>query len=69
MTWTLTSLMIQIVAGLAGGHVAAAAAHEHAFGAIGHTDVAISSPWHIITTGRVSMFAGRTVQRLPPVKL
>ena len=37
MTWTLTSLVIQIVAGLAGGHVAAAAAHEHAFGAIGHT--------------------------------
>jgi hypothetical protein len=35
MTWTLTSLMIQIVAGLAGGHVAAAAAREHAFGAIG----------------------------------
>src|SRR5580704_8606194 len=37
MTWTLTSLVIQIIAGLAGGHVAAAAAHEHAFGVIGHT--------------------------------
>jgi hypothetical protein len=37
MTSTLTSLVIQIIAGLAGGHVAAAAVHEHAFGAIGHT--------------------------------
>jgi hypothetical protein len=33
----LTSLVIQIMAGLAGGHVAAAAVHEHAFGAIGHS--------------------------------
>jgi uncharacterized membrane protein YeaQ/YmgE (transglycosylase-associated protein family) len=37
MTWNLTSLVIQIVAGLVGGHIAAAAAHEHAFGAVGHT--------------------------------
>jgi uncharacterized membrane protein YeaQ/YmgE (transglycosylase-associated protein family) len=37
MTWTLTSLVIQIIAGLIGGHVAAVAVHEHAFGAVGHT--------------------------------
>ena len=37
MTWTFTSLVIQIIAGLIGGHVAAVAVHEHAFGAVGHT--------------------------------
>jgi|HubBroStandDraft_5_1064220.scaffolds.fasta_scaffold1331647_1 hypothetical protein len=37
MTWTVTSLVIQITTGLAGGHVAAAVAYEHAFDAIGHT--------------------------------
>jgi uncharacterized membrane protein YeaQ/YmgE (transglycosylase-associated protein family) len=37
MTWTLTILMIQIIAGLVGGHFAAVATHEHSFGAVGHT--------------------------------
>jgi uncharacterized membrane protein YeaQ/YmgE (transglycosylase-associated protein family) len=37
MTWTLTSLVIQIVAGVVGGNLAATAAHEHGFGAVGHT--------------------------------
>jgi uncharacterized membrane protein YeaQ/YmgE (transglycosylase-associated protein family) len=37
MTWTLTSLMIQTICGIIGGHAAAVAAHEHAFGAVGHT--------------------------------
>ncbi len=37
MTWTLTNLLIQVVTGILGGHVAAAAAHEHAFGVVGHT--------------------------------
>jgi uncharacterized membrane protein YeaQ/YmgE (transglycosylase-associated protein family) len=37
MTWTLTSLVVQIVAGVVGGHLAATAAHEHGFGAVGHT--------------------------------
>jgi uncharacterized membrane protein YeaQ/YmgE (transglycosylase-associated protein family) len=37
MTWTLTNLVIQIIAGLAGGHIAAAATHEHSFGVVGHT--------------------------------
>jgi uncharacterized membrane protein YeaQ/YmgE (transglycosylase-associated protein family) len=37
MTWTLSSFVIQIIAGIIGGHTAAAAAHEHGFGAIGHT--------------------------------
>jgi hypothetical protein len=37
MTWTFTSLMIQIIGGIIGGHIAAVAAHEHSFGLIGHT--------------------------------
>jgi uncharacterized membrane protein YeaQ/YmgE (transglycosylase-associated protein family) len=37
MTWTVSSLVIQIIAGVIGGHGAAVAAHEHGFGAIGHT--------------------------------
>ena len=37
MTWTLTSLVIQIIAGLIGGQAAAVATHEHSFGAVGHT--------------------------------
>ena len=37
MTWTLTNLIIEIIAGIAGAHAISAAAHEHAFGAIGHT--------------------------------
>jgi len=37
MTWSLSSLVIQIVGGLIGGHVAAILAHEHRFGWIGHT--------------------------------
>lgn len=39
MTWTLTNLLIEIVAGIAGGHVAAVAAKEIRFGALGHTTV------------------------------
>jgi len=37
MTWSLSNLLIQFVAGIVGGHVAAAAAHEHSFGWLGHT--------------------------------
>jgi uncharacterized membrane protein YeaQ/YmgE (transglycosylase-associated protein family) len=37
MTWTITNLLIQFVAGILGGHAAAAAAKEHEFGALGHT--------------------------------
>jgi hypothetical protein len=36
MTWTVTSLLIQVVAGIIGGLGAAALAHEHSFGAFGH---------------------------------
>jgi hypothetical protein len=39
MTWTFTNLVIQIIAGILGGHAAATAAHEHGFGAFGHTVV------------------------------
>jgi hypothetical protein len=39
MTWTLTNLVIQIIAGIFGGHAAAVAVHEHSFGALGHTVV------------------------------
>jgi uncharacterized membrane protein YeaQ/YmgE (transglycosylase-associated protein family) len=37
MDWTLTNLAIQVVAGVLGGHAAAAAMKEHSFGLIGHT--------------------------------
>jgi len=35
----LSNLLIQIVTGILGGHIAATAAHEHGFGAFGHTIV------------------------------
>ena len=37
MIWTSTNLVIQIITGVLGAHFAAAAAHEHGFGFIGHT--------------------------------
>jgi len=35
--WTLTNLLVQIIAGILGGHAAATAAKDHGFGVIGHT--------------------------------
>ncbi len=40
MDWT-TGLIVQIVAGFIGAHVAAAALHEHHFGWIGHSFVGL----------------------------
>jgi uncharacterized membrane protein YeaQ/YmgE (transglycosylase-associated protein family) len=37
MTWTFNNLIIQIIAGIVGGHAIAAVAKEHGFGALGHT--------------------------------
>jgi hypothetical protein len=37
MTWTLTNFIIELVAGVVGGHAIAAVAKEHSFGALGHT--------------------------------
>jgi flagellar biosynthesis protein FliR len=37
MEWSFTNLAIQFIGGIVGGHLAAAAAKEHSFGAIGHT--------------------------------
>ena len=37
MAWTATNLVIQIIAGILGGHVAALVVKEHSFGALGHT--------------------------------
>jgi hypothetical protein len=37
MTWTFTNLIIEIIAGIVGGHAIAAVAKEHSFGALGHT--------------------------------
>ncbi len=39
MTWTITNLVIQIIAGVIGGHGAAVASKEHSFGVLGHTIV------------------------------
>jgi hypothetical protein len=43
MSWTWTNLIIQIVAGLVGAHLAAAVAHEHRFGFWGHSLVGLIS--------------------------
>ena len=37
MEWTLTNLVVQIVAGFLGAHGAASAAHEHKFGFLDHS--------------------------------
>lgn len=37
MTWTVTNLVIEIIAGILGGHAIAAVAKEHSFGALGHS--------------------------------
>lgn len=37
MTWTVTNLVIQLIAGIVGGNAAAALAQEHSFGAFGHS--------------------------------
>jgi len=37
MSWTVTNLIIEIIAGIVGAHAISAAAKEHSFGAIGHT--------------------------------
>jgi hypothetical protein len=39
--WSLTNVVIQAVAGIAGAHAAASAAHEHRFGFLGHTLVGL----------------------------
>jgi len=43
VAWTSTNLIIQIIAGLVGAHIAAAAAHEHRFGLWGHSLVGLVS--------------------------
>jgi hypothetical protein len=37
MTWTLSNFVIEIIAGIIGGHTIAAVAKEHRFEALGHT--------------------------------
>ena len=37
MVWTTTNLVIQVITGFIGGHVAANATREHSFGALGHS--------------------------------
>jgi uncharacterized membrane protein YeaQ/YmgE (transglycosylase-associated protein family) len=37
VTWTITNLVIEIVAGIIGGLAMAGIAKEHSFGALGHT--------------------------------
>jgi uncharacterized membrane protein YeaQ/YmgE (transglycosylase-associated protein family) len=39
MTWTMTNLMIEMVAGIVGAHVVAIAAGEYTFGALGRSVV------------------------------
>jgi uncharacterized membrane protein YeaQ/YmgE (transglycosylase-associated protein family) len=37
MTWSYTNLVIQVMAGILGGHAAATAMHEHGLGAFDHS--------------------------------
>ncbi len=37
LTWTVTNLVIEIIAGIVGAHAISAVANEHSFGVIGHT--------------------------------
>jgi hypothetical protein len=37
MNWTYTNLIIQVIAGVLGGHAAGGAVRDYAFGAFGHT--------------------------------
>ena len=39
MTWTITNLVIELVAGIIGGLATAGVAKEHSFGAFGHAVV------------------------------
>ena len=39
MTWTMTNLVIEIMAGIAGAHIVANAAREYSFGALGRSVV------------------------------
>lgn len=41
LEWTWTNLIIEVVAGFAGAHAAAVAAHEHRFGFLGHSVVGL----------------------------
>jgi ABC-type uncharacterized transport system permease subunit len=41
LAWTTANLAIQTVTGIVGAHIAAAAAHEHRFGFLGHTLVGV----------------------------
>jgi hypothetical protein len=41
MTWTLTNLIIQVVAGFLGAHIAALVVREHSFGFAGHSLVGV----------------------------
>ena len=39
MTWTVTNLLIEIIAGIAGAHFVAVAANDYSFGSLGHCGV------------------------------
>lgn len=54
MTWTLTFLLVQFVAGMIGGNGAAALAKEHSFGVLGHTGAG----------GLAGLFSGYFLQTL-----
>jgi uncharacterized membrane protein YeaQ/YmgE (transglycosylase-associated protein family) len=41
MEWSWTYVLVQLVGGFLGAHAAAIAAHEHSFGALGHSVVGI----------------------------
>ena len=70
MEWTLTNLVVQIVAGLLGAHGAASATHEHKFGFLGHSLVGALSGYFLqiilitVVTGSGSVMAPRSADVL-----
>jgi hypothetical protein len=55
MTWTITNLLIEIVAGIAGSHFAAVAASDYSFGKLGHSVVgAIGGSFSAYFLGAIS---------------
>lgn len=69
MTWTLTNLVIELIAGVIGGHAIATAAKEHSFGWRGHTITGAMggafSGYFLQTVAATVVNAGGEVQQDP----
>ena len=72
MTWSISNLVVQLIGGIVGAHVAATLAKEHNFGVVGHSLVgaiagALSGHFLQITVGTV-VDGGGTIGEATPVE-